>query len=99
MWILEKKKTGSGQQELQVIIKIKEMVSANTSAEAFVSTFKDELSKVRKTNIFSAIYGYRADIINEKNIEIWKMKANGDRNYLMFKLLKGEDIPGPFDHL
>lgn len=99
MWHAEKKKISSNQQELQVIIKMKELLPLNVGAESFADSFHNELKKIKSKNIFSAEYAYKAFIIDESNIEIWKMKADSDKNYLMFKLFRGPDTPGVFDHL
>ncbi|WP_312078408.1 hypothetical protein [Chryseobacterium sp.] len=99
MWHAEKKKTSSNQQELQAIIRMKELLPINCDAESFADRFKEEMKKIKRSNNFEASYAYKAFIVDPKNVEIWKMKNNSDKNYLMFKLFRGDDIPGPFDHL
>lgn len=99
MWHAEKKRTSNNQQELQVIIRMKELLPLNVGAESFTDRFHSEIKKIKRTNIFSAEFAYKAFVINEKNIEIWKMKTQSDKNYLMFKLFRGDDVPQPFDHL
>ncbi|MEG0760784.1 hypothetical protein [Chryseobacterium sp.] len=99
MWHAEKKRTSSNQQELQVIIRMKELLFKNVDAESLADDFKQELKKVKRTNIFAAEFAYKAFVIDAKNIEIWKMKTTSDKNYLMFKLFRGDNVPGPFDHL
>lgn len=99
MWNVEKLKTSSNQQELHAVIKIKELAECNISADAFLEDFKARMSEIKRTNNFEASFAYKAFKISENEIAIWKMKVNLDKNYQMFKLTKGANKPGPFDHL
>ncbi|MDV2458022.1 hypothetical protein CMU99_06720 [Elizabethkingia anophelis] len=99
MWHKERKKTVSGQQELQVCCIVSEMCELNSSSEEIVRYFKNELMKIRRRNSFEASHAYKAEIVDVHTIEIWKMKVNCDKNYLMYILRKGEDTPDPFAHL
>lgn len=99
MWNRERKRTGSGKQELQVCCKVGELCEFNITADEFIYRFKNELKTIRKESCYLAEWRYQAKKIDENNIEIWKIKSNDDPNYLMYKLTKGEHKPGPFDHL
>ncbi len=84
-WTFKKHKVGTGQQELQVSILVQEMMETWASnSESWISTFKDKLKEIPRKNCFSAEYGYKATPRNQYSLEVWKMKANGDFNYLMF---------------
>lgn len=98
MYTIEKFKRKTNLLELQVITKVNDLSEMNISPISFPDRFKEEMKKIKKTNCFEAEYSYKAEKTAEKTIEIWKMKADGDKNYLMFKLTKGKDQPGPFDH-
>ncbi|MBL7879451.1 MAG: hypothetical protein JNN23_06270 [Chryseobacterium gambrini] len=99
MWNKDKKRYTSGQQELQVCVKVSELCELNISADNFVDAFKDELKKIKKTNSFSAEFFYMAEKIDDNNIEIWKTKVDRDKNYMIYKLTKGADSIDPFAHL
>lgn len=99
MWHVIKKKASNNQQELQAVIKTKEICDQNFSAERLKDEFKKAMETIKRKNNFEASYAYQAEIINPERVEIWKMKANSDKNYLMLELIKGENKPGPFDHL
>lgn len=88
-WIIQKHKVGSGQQELQVSIIVKELQETWASdAESWAVAFKDRLKEVPKKNAFPAEYGYKATPINHTSLEVWKMKVNGDFNYKMFTVTR-----------
>ncbi|MEO6176968.1 MAG: hypothetical protein ABIP27_17575 [Flavobacterium circumlabens] len=84
-WKTEQHKVGNGQQELQVSIKVKEMIDTwATNSESWISHFKNKLSEISRTNSYSAEYGYKAIAKDHTTVEVWKMKVNGDFNYKMF---------------
>lgn len=53
-------------------------------SESWIDNFKSRLKEVKRTNCFSAENGYKATPRNNKSLEVWKLKANGDFNYKMF---------------
>ena len=73
-----------------------ETTSAKT-AEQFEDEFKKELLTIRRKNIFSAEYSYKMKEINHTNVEVWKLKANGDFNYKIFTLEFDGKIYNPFN--
>ena len=99
MWNYKKHKTSSNQQELQAVIRLRELCMYNYPAERFIDEFKTAMEAIKRKNNFQASYAYQAEIIDNQTVEVWKMKVNSDKNYLMFTLTKGDDIPGPFDNL
>lgn len=97
-WKIIKHKAGSGQQELQVCVKVRELEYSNiTYAESLIDEFKQKLKEVKRTNNFSADLMYKATPRNQKSIEIWKMTADGDFNYKMFTLEYAGETPNPFN--
>ncbi|AYZ12914.1 hypothetical protein EGY05_13690 [Chryseobacterium arthrosphaerae] len=99
MWTKNVKKYGSGKQELQVSFRVTNLCESNLEADSFIISFKDELRKIKKESCYVAEWLYRAEKIDENTIEIWKLKADSDKNYLMFILTKGPNTPDPFAHL
>jgi len=92
-WKIEKHRVGTGQQELQVSIKVKEMSETWASdSESWCVQFKCRLMEITRKNIFSAEYGYKAISINLTSLEVWKMKVNGDFNYKMFTVTRESDV-------
>jgi hypothetical protein len=88
-WKTQKHKVGNGQQEIQVKILVTEMQQSwATDSESWSIAFKDKLKEIKRTNSFSAEYGYTATPINETSLEVWKMKTNGDFNYIMFTVTR-----------
>jgi hypothetical protein len=57
-------------------------------SESWISTFKDRLKLIKRTNNFSAEYAYKATPRNLTSLEVWKMKVNGDFNYKMFTVTR-----------
>lgn len=92
-WNIQRHKVGNGQQEIKVSILIKELAHTYAyNSESWCERFKDELKKIPRTNSFSAEYGFKATPRNEKSLEVWKMKANGEFNYKMYTVtLIGKD--------
>jgi len=81
-------KKGDSKQELEVSALVKEMsigTYATTSGE-FEIAFKQLLKGISKSNNFSADLLYTVTPRNEKAVEIWKLKVNGEPNYKMFML-------------
>jgi hypothetical protein len=84
-WKIQQHKGGSGQQEIQVIILVKEMQETwARDSESWCNDFKDKLKQIKRSNCFSAENVYTATPINRTSLEVWKMKVNGDSNYKMF---------------
>ncbi len=90
-WNIQTHKVGTGQQEIQVKLLVKEMQDTwATDAQTWGNAFKDRLKLIPKKNCFTAEYGYKATERNHTSLEVWKMKANGDFNYKMFTVTKEE---------
>lgn len=87
-WTIKEHKTKSNQQELQMIIKLKQIakITSSSTAEPFINEFKRELQTIKRSNIFSAEYAYKMTPRNQTSVEVWKMKVNGDFDYKMFTL-------------
>lgn len=87
-WIIKEHKRKSNQQEMQMIIRLKEIakISLSSTAETFIDDFKRELQSIKRTNIFSAEHAYKMTPRNPTSVEVWKMKVNGDYDYKMFTL-------------
>ena len=84
-WTILKNKVGNGQQEINVSILVQEMENSWAfDSQSWCNTFKEKLKDIKKTNCFSAEYGYHATQRNRTSLEVWKMKVNGDFNYKMF---------------
>ena len=90
-WIIQKHKVGNNQQELKVSILVKEMDNNWAfDSQSFIESFKEKLKEIPRNNNFSAEFGYQATPRNLTSLEIWKMKVNGDFNYKMFTVTKGD---------
>jgi hypothetical protein len=90
-WNIQKHKVGNSQQEIQVVLLVKEMQETWASdSETWCSSFKDRLKQIPRTNSFSAEFGYKGTQRNHTSLEVWKMKANGDFNYKMFTVTREE---------
>lgn len=88
-WKLQQHKVGSGQQELQVSILVKEMQETWAfDSETWCNAFKDNIKKIPKKNAFPAEYGFKATPRNHTSLEVWKMKVNGDFNYKMYTVTR-----------
>ncbi|AZI55698.1 hypothetical protein EIB75_10735 [Epilithonimonas vandammei] len=98
MWKITKHKAATGQQELQVCIKVRELEYSNiTYAESLIDEFRTKLKEVKRTNNFSANLMYKATPRNPKSVEIWKLTADADFNYKMFTLDYIGESPNPFN--
>lgn len=88
-WTIKEHKIGTGTAEIQVEIMVKEMAYYQAyNAESFIEKFKDNLKRIPATNSYSAEFSYKANQIDDKTLEVWKMKTNGDFNYKMFTVTK-----------
>lgn len=86
-WHLTKHKRGSGQQEIQVAIVVEEMKDHwATDSLSWIESFQKRLADIPKKNSFYAVNGYRATPRNQQALEVWKLKATGEYNYIMFTL-------------
>lgn len=84
-WTIQRHKVGNTKQEVQVSILVSEMKNFWASdSESWCRTFKDRLKEIPRTNAFVAEFSYKATPRNQTSLEVWKMKANSDFNYLMF---------------
>lgn len=84
-WTIKRHKVGNTKQEVQVSILVGEMKEFWASdSESWCRTFKDRLKEIPRTNAFVAEFSYKATPRNQTSLEVWKMKANSDFNYLMF---------------
>lgn len=99
MWLKNKLKASSSQQELKVVCIINELCQLNIPASQWVDNFKERLEGIKASNSFTASYFYRCNIISDTVITVDKLKADGDVRYTMYKLVKGANQPGPFDHI
>lgn len=98
MWKITKHKAATGQQELQVCIKVRELEYSNISyAESLIDEFRTKLKEIKRTNNFSADLIYKATPRNHQSLEIWKLTADGDYNYKMFTLDYIGESPNPFN--
>jgi hypothetical protein len=88
MWKLTQHREPKGQQELKLKILLKEIIEYTQSSysESFINTFKTQVKEIKKTNNFSADLMFQATPINQKSLEIWKIKPNGDYYYKMYTL-------------
>lgn len=98
-WKIKEHKTKRNQQELEAIIRLKEIarVTSSSTAEPFIDEFKRELQGIKRTNIFSAEYAYKMTPRNPTSVEVWKMKVNGDFDYKMFTLDYDGKTYNPFN--
>lgn len=98
-WTIKEHKRKSNQQEIQMIIRLKEIakISSSSTAEPFIVDFKRELQSIKRTNIFSAEYAYKMTPRNSTSVEVWKMKVNGDFDYKMFTLEYDGKSYNPFN--
>lgn len=89
-WTIKQHKRGNNTSEIEVSMIVKDMYDhQSTTAEGWIHTFENRVkNEVKITNTFSAEFGYKAKQIDTTSIEIWKMKTNGDFNYLMFTVTK-----------
>ena len=96
-WTIIKHKTTSQNQELHVCIIINEMARycPTQLPKDFDYYFKQRLSGVKSKNSYSADLLYKAIPKDEKTVEIWKQKADGELNYKMFTL----NLQGKTDNL
>lgn len=84
-WTIERHRVGSGQQELQVSIIVREMIDTwSTDSGGWCGDFTKKISEIPRKNCYSAEYGYRAVPKDLHTVEVWKMKVNGDLNYKMY---------------
>lgn len=88
-WNIKKHKIGntSADSHVSLIVKDMDVVQAN-SANEWINIFKRRLSEIKKTNSFNPEFGYKGTPRNLYSLEIWKMKANGEFNFLMFTVTK-----------
>lgn len=88
-WIIEQHKRGDKVQDIQVAILVKELNETWASdIVSWASVFKDRLSTVPKTNSYSAEFAYKTFPIGDEQLEVWKMKTNGEKNFKMFTITK-----------
>lgn len=90
-WNLKKHKIGntSADSHVSLIVKDMDFVQANSSEE-WINIFQRRLLEIKKTNSFNPEFGYKATPRNQYSLEVWKMKANGDFNFLMFTVTKND---------
>ena len=98
MWKITKHKAQNNQQELQLTTKVKDLEHAFASdSEGLIYDFKNRLKEIKRTNCFSAENAYKMIPLNNKSVEIWKLKVDGDFNYKMFTLDYAGENPNPFN--
>lgn len=98
MWKITKHKNANGQQELQVCIKVRELeFDGSENSTSLHYSFINRIKEIKRTNNFSADLMYGSIPPDEKTLEIWKLKADGDFNYKMFTLEYAGKNPNPFN--
>lgn len=86
---LQQHKRGNSSQEIQVSIIVHDLVKFVQVADlqTFREKFKVELEKIEQKNFAKASFFYKIIETEDANVlEVWKMKANCERNYKMFTI-------------
>jgi hypothetical protein len=89
-WKIEQHKRGNGTAEIEVSIIVKDMKDYHgNTAEAWIDNFTMRIkNEVKRTNTYGAEFSFKATPRNERSLEVWKMKTNGDYNFKMFTVTK-----------
>jgi hypothetical protein len=91
-WNIEEHKVSDSYQEISVSILVKEMKEYQASlAETWINEFEFRLKQIKRSNNFSADNMFKAIPRDLLCLEVWKLKANGDLNYLMFTVTKSKE--------
>lgn len=87
--ITEHRRISSAYQEMKVRALVWEIATYEsiTYAESFETKFKELVKQMRRTNNFSADLMYKIVCTEFRQIELWKLKANGELNYKIFTLV------------
>lgn len=88
MWGLHINKEPKGQIELKVSAAVKDLAEHTyaTTPEEFETAFKNELKQIKPVNQYPPEHMFKCTVRNDKSIEIWSLKINGDFRQKLFTL-------------
>lgn len=89
MWKLTTHKEPKHQQDIQLLMLLKEMAEYTyaTYAQQFETAFKSLIeTEIKATNSFKPSLMYKVTPRNQKSVEVWKMTVQGDFKEKLYTL-------------